>query len=269
MLSKPLISVVVTAYNEEKYLPEALASIKNQTLRDFELIVVDNNSTDKTAKIARKLGAKVVKEKIQGMTPARETGFATAKGSIIIKVDADTVLAPDWFENAVKFFQTHPSAVGVRGNFILNSSKKLDGFFFKNITQPGYYWQARLLFGHHVLTGPVYAIRKSAWLKTQVHRNDRLVHEDIDLSCHLCELGTIGHHPKLISYWSDRRLKQDPRKVAYDLYDYYRRFFQTILIHHPRLRRHRHQDHLSMTHYPFKLFPFQGLLLQKFRRHFI
>lgn len=94
MASKPQVSVVVTAYNEEAYLPQALTSIKNQTLQDFELIVVDTNSTDQTAVIARKHGAKIVKENIQGMTPARETGFAAARGSIIIKVEPILFLIP-------------------------------------------------------------------------------------------------------------------------------------------------------------------------------
>lgn len=240
--------MVVIAYNEEKNIGKALQSLKNQTFSDFETIVVDNNCTDQTATIAKTNGAMVIPEKEQGMTPAREAGFKHAVAPIIVKLDADTILEPDWIENAVKFFQTHPSAVGIRGNFVLNSTKKLDNFFFKNVTQPGYYWQARLLSGHHVLTGPVYAIRKSAWQKTQVHKSDRLVHEDIDLSCHLCEFGTIDHHPKLVSRWSDRRLKQTPKKVIFDLYDYYRRFFQTILLHHPNLRRHRRQGHLAVSH---------------------
>ncbi|MBI4099491.1 glycosyltransferase family 2 protein [Candidatus Microgenomates bacterium] len=246
MATKPQVSVVLIAYNEEKYLPQALASIKRQTFQDIEIIVVDNNSTDKTAAIAKKLGAKVIPESIQGMTPARETGFAAACAPIIVKIDADTVLDSRWIEIALKFFTSHPTAVGIRGSFSLKKSTKLGQFFFKNITQPGYYWQARLLAGHHVLTGPVYAIRKSAWEKIRVHRNDRLVHEDIDLTCHLCEFGTIHRHPKLVSYWSDRRLKQPPQKVIFDFYDYYRRFFQTVFLHHPRLRRH--QSHFGMAH---------------------
>ena len=60
--SNPLVSVVIPAYNEEKYLPACLEALSRQTFRDFEVVVVDNNSTDRTAEIARSLGARVVHE---------------------------------------------------------------------------------------------------------------------------------------------------------------------------------------------------------------
>ena len=66
----PAISVVIPAFNEEKYLPACLEALKKQTFKNYELIVVDNNSTDKTAQIAKKFGARVVKEKKQGRNMA-------------------------------------------------------------------------------------------------------------------------------------------------------------------------------------------------------
>ncbi len=104
-----------------------------------------------------------------------------------------------------------------------------------------YYRVSELLTGHHILTGPVYAVRKSAWEKTTVHGSDKLVHEDIDLSCHLSEFGTIHHHPDLSANWSMRRWTKRPlTKILYDYYDYHKRYFRTILIHHPFLKRRHH-----------------------------
>ena len=72
---KPTISVVIAAYNEQKRLPACLKSLEQQDFPGkFEAIVVDNNSTDKTAQIAKNWGAKVVTEKIQGIAPAKTRG---------------------------------------------------------------------------------------------------------------------------------------------------------------------------------------------------
>jgi len=91
----PIISVIIPAANEEKTLPFCLASLKKQTFSNFEVIVIDNNSTDKTAAVAQKFGAKVVSEKKQGIIYARERGFQEAKGEIIARTDADTHLQID------------------------------------------------------------------------------------------------------------------------------------------------------------------------------
>ncbi|GIW67100.1 MAG: hypothetical protein KatS3mg095_0998 [Candidatus Parcubacteria bacterium] len=80
------ISVIIPAYNEEKGIENTLKRIPKEV---FEIIVVDNNSTDKTAEIAKKLGAKVVKEARQGYGYALQKGFKTAQGDIIVTLDAD------------------------------------------------------------------------------------------------------------------------------------------------------------------------------------
>jgi len=58
-----MISVIIPVFNEEKFLPRCLESLKNQKFKDFEIIVVDNNSTDKTAEIAKKFNVILVSEK--------------------------------------------------------------------------------------------------------------------------------------------------------------------------------------------------------------
>ena len=69
------ISVVIPAWNEEKYIEEALDLIAKQTIQPLEVIVVDNNSVDNTVAIAKRKGARVIKEARQGITPARNAGF--------------------------------------------------------------------------------------------------------------------------------------------------------------------------------------------------
>ncbi|MCX7955942.1 MAG: glycosyltransferase family 2 protein, partial [Patescibacteria group bacterium] len=80
------ISIIIPAYNEEKYIENALKSLVNQTEKPDEVIVVDNNCTDKTIKIAKKyqkkLPLKIIHETKQGIAYSRNTGFNKAKGEI-------------------------------------------------------------------------------------------------------------------------------------------------------------------------------------------
>ncbi|MFN2510591.1 MAG: glycosyltransferase [Pyrinomonadaceae bacterium] len=96
-----LISVIIPAFNEEDYLAETLASLyrakallKKKGSTSAEIIVVDNNSLDSTADVARDFGAIVVKEALHNVAKVRNTGARFASGSVLVFVDADTIV-PD------------------------------------------------------------------------------------------------------------------------------------------------------------------------------
>jgi glycosyltransferase involved in cell wall biosynthesis len=97
------LSIVIPAYNEEKYLPRTLAALVEAvaTVPDVELIVVDNESTDNTAQIAASAGARVVSESEHNIGKVRNTGADTAEGAIIVFIDADTVVRTGVFERIV------------------------------------------------------------------------------------------------------------------------------------------------------------------------
>ena len=102
------LSIIVPAFNEEKLLPKALAHIQKarQSLPDMgwesELIVCDNNSSDRTAEIARAGGAQVVFEPINQIGRARNTGAAQATGDWLLFIDADSFPSPELFTTLVK-----------------------------------------------------------------------------------------------------------------------------------------------------------------------
>ncbi|MBI2099468.1 glycosyltransferase [Candidatus Uhrbacteria bacterium] len=87
-----MLSIIIPALNEEKYLPKLLRSLQNQSYRDFEVIVADAGSHDWTRRIAHDFGAKIVEGGMPG--PGRNAGAAGAKGNIFLFLDADVVL-PD------------------------------------------------------------------------------------------------------------------------------------------------------------------------------
>ncbi len=89
------ISVVIPAYNAERFLPRCLASVFAQTLTAVEVIVVDDGSTDNTAQLAKQLGAKVVTRPNGGLGAARNTGIQNALGNWIALLDADDSWEPE------------------------------------------------------------------------------------------------------------------------------------------------------------------------------
>ena len=109
------LAVIIPAYNEEKNIVKCLKSLKNQTYKNFEIIVVNNNSTDKTADIARKFADKVYNCPIQGFVPTRNFGAKRAKTELISFLDADSYVDKTWVEEIIRTFDNNPSLVGLTG----------------------------------------------------------------------------------------------------------------------------------------------------------
>ncbi len=98
-----MLSIIIPTLNEEKHLPLLLESIKKQNFLDYEIIVADAGSKDKTIEIAKKYGCKIV----PGGLPAKgkNEGAKIAKGDLILFLDADMVLPSNFFENFLREFK--------------------------------------------------------------------------------------------------------------------------------------------------------------------
>jgi glycosyltransferase involved in cell wall biosynthesis len=98
------VSVVVPAYNEEMYLPSCLQSLAAQTY-PCEIVVCDNNSTDRTGDIAARYASRVVREKRQGAMHATNAGLRAASGDLLAVTGADCSVPPDWIERFLPHFR--------------------------------------------------------------------------------------------------------------------------------------------------------------------
>ena len=120
MKKTPRISVMMPAYNSEKYIGEAIESILNQTFTDFEFIIVNDGSTDNTAKIIKEYADK--DKRIKFINHSENKGFigclneclGVASGEYIAKMDSDDISLPERLEKQVKYLNEHPN-VGMVG----------------------------------------------------------------------------------------------------------------------------------------------------------
>ncbi|BAW31653.1 MAG TPA: glycosyltransferase family protein [Methanothermobacter sp.] len=116
------LSIIIPTYNEEEYLPGLLESIKGQEFNDYEIIVADANSKDKTRKIAENYGCKIVK----GGLPAegRNNGAAIAKGELLLFLDADVILTNGYLKEAVEEFERENLGIAITQMIPLSTKKR-------------------------------------------------------------------------------------------------------------------------------------------------
>ena len=108
---RPLVSVVIPAYNAEGYLAATIESVLAQTYRPLEVLVIDDGSSDGTVALARSFGdpVRVIEQENKGPAGARNTGFAEARGDIIALLDADDLWMPERLTACVDLLQSDPT----------------------------------------------------------------------------------------------------------------------------------------------------------------
>ncbi len=205
-----MISVVIPAYNEEKVIARCLDAFVNQEIKqDFEVIVVNNNSTDKTETIAKtyqnKLNMVVIQEKIQGRGAARAKGFTLAKGKIILSTDADTCVPINWIETLYSEL-LNKQIVAVSGTMKINDRSVFTNMLI-NWFQPFAMKMYRIFFGHYWLSGFNFGVKRNIYLKSGGFNPNINTQEDIELSFKISKLGKIKFMPNLPVLASGRRFK--------------------------------------------------------------
>ncbi len=129
----PKISVIIPAYNEEKYIAESIESVLKQDLKNFEIILVNDNSTDNTKEIIEKFVRKDSKVKLlnhkknKGRAAAVNTGIKKAKGKYIAFLDADDLMAKGRLKKQMTFLENRSKTDMIFGDFlVLKENKKLE-----------------------------------------------------------------------------------------------------------------------------------------------
>lgn len=173
MNTLPLVSVIVPCYNVEKYIRKCIDSLEAQTLKNLEIICVNDGATDSTLEILNDLAAKngnikIVNRKNGGLSAARNSGMEVAGGKYIGFVDGDDWVAKIMFEELSKALEEHPNSelamCGVETIFTSSTNKE---------EKKGYDNYFRLKqYGEYMIDSDTYGISKPCWNK--LYRRDFL-----------------------------------------------------------------------------------------------
>ncbi|MDD5145372.1 MAG: glycosyltransferase family 2 protein [Candidatus Pacebacteria bacterium] len=203
-----MISIIVPALNEENFLSECLKSLENQNYSGrYEIILVDNNSKDKTKEIGGKFKIKILHCPERGAFYARKMGADAALGDIIIQADADTIYPEDWLEKISNKFSENPRASAIAGVYMYRDPPYWAQFeyFVKNIFNA---LSAKIIGRPGLVSGANFAFRKNTFLEIGGYKKDSLYFDQYDISMRLSRFGKIIYDPKIIVLTSSRRVKK-------------------------------------------------------------
>lgn len=201
-----MVSVVLPIYNGERYLESAVASILGQTFRDFELICVNDGSTDGSQSLLEKLAAnderiRIVSRPNTGIVGALNDGIAAARGEFIARMDADDLSLPERFAKQLAFLQSHPAVVAVGCHVLRIDPEGLpigpEEFPTEHATL-----LRRLRMGEGgKIPHPGVMIRRSALAAIGGYRQKYQWVEDLDLYLRLGEVGELANLPEILLHY--------------------------------------------------------------------
>ena len=158
----PLVSVVIPCYNSARFLGEAIDSVLQQTYPRIEIILVDDGSTDETARIARSYPVRYIYQTNRGISAARNTGIAHTQGKYVLFLDHDDRLLPMGVETGVELLEEHPEcAVAVGEHRYIGADGRPIGYSNKHATGRDHY---RMLLEHNFIETPCSALHRRAGL---------------------------------------------------------------------------------------------------------
>ena len=225
-MSDPRVSVLIPVYNAAPYLQEAVESILSQTYRDFEVIIVNDGSTDRSGKLLRKMASRdsrilLIDQPNRGIVAALNNGLQRCRGELIARMDADDVSMPERFDRQVAYLDACPECVGV-GSRVLQISPYGD-ILSSSGQHPDHEWiEAELLKGNGAaLIHPTAMFRKQAGEAVGGYQAQFQWVEDLDLFLRLAEIGRLANLPDVLLHY-----RQHPDSVS---------------------RKHGHEQHVAVT----------------------
>ncbi|MFE4464239.1 glycosyltransferase family 2 protein [Oerskovia sp. NPDC056781] len=194
------LTVVIPVKDDARHLERCLEAIARQTRSPHEVVVVDNASTDDSADVARRAGARLVVEPSPGIPAAASTGYDAVASGVIVRCDADTVPPPDWLERVHEAFAADPGLTALTGSGRFYDLPGLRARLAQLFYMRCYYWGTHAASGNVPLWGSNMAIRVDAWREVRhlVHRDDPHVHDDTDLSLQLGSEARVRYDGRLV-----------------------------------------------------------------------
>lgn len=199
----PVVTVLLSVYNGERYLGQAIESILRQTFADLEFIIIDDGSTDHTREILQRYDdPRIVHMRNEtniGLTRSLNKGLKLAQGKYIARQDADDVSLPERLRRQIRFLDEHPQ-VDLVGSFVAVLSS--EGEIITELQPPteNQALQALLLRRNPFCHGSV-TLRRAAVERVGGYREAFVRAQDYDLWLRLAEIGQVANLPDVLYQW--------------------------------------------------------------------
>lgn len=231
----PIVSAIIPALNEERYLERCLASLKNQKTCDhFEIIVVDGGSSDATVKIAKRYADKVVVSQERSPSIQRNLGAKMAKGRFLAFIDADTVATKSWLKGIVKALRDQNLACVTGPLFPLEKIKRPYLYSLTNILQ-----KILVRINYPLFWGASCGFRADAFWKIEGFDERLLTSEDHDISLRIRRIGKAAFKDEISAFTSHRKFLENEKGAFFfyikDVLEYF--FLRKIRTAHMRAKQ--------------------------------
>ncbi len=196
----PLVSIVIPNYNHAQYVADAIRSVLGQTYPNCEIIVVDDGSRDDSREVIGAFGAKVraIFQQNQGLSAARNTGIAAAKGEFIGVLDADDMYEPGFAQTLVEVLNKHPEAGGVfcGYRFVDHENNPLPQVEARKVAPENLYWA--LVDGNFLVPESMF-VRKQCYDKVGSFDTSLRALEDLDMWLRITSQFTVVHTTDILT----------------------------------------------------------------------
>ena len=229
MSPRPAISVVVPLFNKERHIGRAIQSVLAQTMQDFEIVVVDDGSTDGSASAVEKMTdsrIRLVKQVNAGVSAARNKGVVEARNELIAFLDADDAYLPDFLEHVLQLVIQYPDAVAYALNYVTVDALGTRRSAVSGVTKAmpldtaGYLAMAKFCSPIHPSS---VAVRREALHRAGDFPVGVKLGEDLDTWLRLSFIGPVAFDPRLgCTYHLDadhRALVGTPPPLRYAFFD--------------------------------------------------
>lgn len=212
-----MVSVIIPTYNSEEYLRESIESIFNQTFKDYEIILVDDGSTDNTREIVKQFypSVKYIYQDQGGAARARNTGIRAARGEFIAFLDADDIWLPTKLEKQVEHFRQHTDVGfiftehsqfnenGIIRSFVGKRDRLVKGEILENI------------FLYSGVATPTVIVRKKVFEQVGLFDEDLIAAEDDNMWLRIAYKFGIDFidEPLVMVRINDRSITSDPMNI--------------------------------------------------------
>ena len=216
MSSTPRASVIMPIYNGERYLEPAIESVLRQTFDDFELLLLNDGSTDRSVEIIEQYLKQDGRCKLhswsnRGVVRTRNDGIDLARGEFLINLDCDDICLPQRFEKQIAYLGSHPDCVAVGSRILLIDTEGLPICEFINeLTHDEIDSKHLSGVGGSRICNPSATMRREAVVRAGKYREGYAPSEDLDLFLRLAEIGMLANLPEVLIQY-----RQHPNSLGY------------------------------------------------------